>query len=247
MSPGTIADNVRASEGLSDTELVARLYDALATLPPAERAAAVVAIGLGEGPAGAAVELDLDLADADAVTRNALQLLRGALGDIDIDDPATYGRMPRTVRSGASVMVRRPARTASRHRFARSDKGWDRGLGSGATNASRRPQRNVPHTPPIPQGDTITAMPRWTAADIPDQTARTALVTGANSGLGFVTSLELARHGARVVLACRDPGPGCGQRSRTRTSSCGPSTWRTWPASGPSRTPSDRRTPNWTC
>jgi DNA-directed RNA polymerase specialized sigma24 family protein len=95
MSPGTIADNVRASEGLSDTELVARLYDALATLPPAERAAAVVAIGLGEGPAGAAVELDLDLADADAVTRNALQLLRGALGDIDIDDPATYGRMPR--------------------------------------------------------------------------------------------------------------------------------------------------------
>jgi NAD(P)-dependent dehydrogenase (short-subunit alcohol dehydrogenase family) len=51
-------------------------------------------------------------------------------------------------------------------------------------------------------------MPRWTAADIPDQTARTALVTGANSGLGFVTSLELARHGARVVLACRDRGRG---------------------------------------
>jgi DNA-directed RNA polymerase specialized sigma24 family protein len=95
MSPGTISDNVRASEGVSDAELVARLYDALATLPPAERAAAVVAVGLGEGPAGAAVELDLDPADAEAVTRNALQLLRGAMGDIDIDDtPTTYGQLP---------------------------------------------------------------------------------------------------------------------------------------------------------
>jgi DNA-directed RNA polymerase specialized sigma24 family protein len=95
MSPGTISDNVPSPEGLSDPELIARLYDALATLPPAERAAAVVAIGLGEGPAGAAVELDLDLADADAITRNALQLLRGQLGDIDLDDPATYGQLPR--------------------------------------------------------------------------------------------------------------------------------------------------------
>lgn len=95
MSPGTISDNVRASDGLSDAELVARLYDALATLPPAERAAAVVAVGLGEGAAGAAVELDLDVDDAEAITRNALQLLRGALGDIDIDDPATYGLLPR--------------------------------------------------------------------------------------------------------------------------------------------------------
>jgi hypothetical protein len=95
MSPGTISDNVRASDGISDAELVARLYDALATLPPAERAAAVVAIGLDEGPAGAAMELDLDLADADAITRNALQLLRGALADIDIDDPVGYGQLPR--------------------------------------------------------------------------------------------------------------------------------------------------------
>ncbi|MDQ1696673.1 MAG: hypothetical protein QOJ03_2026 [Frankiaceae bacterium] len=95
IAPGTISDNVRATEGVSDEELVSRLYEALAALPPAERAAAVVAFGLGEGHEGVADELGLDAEDADALTRNALQLLRGALGDIDLDDPVFYSRLER--------------------------------------------------------------------------------------------------------------------------------------------------------
>lgn len=49
---------------------------------------------------------------------------------------------------------------------------------------------------------------RWEATKIPEQRGRVALVTGANSGIGFHTALELARKGARVILACRDPDRG---------------------------------------
>jgi NAD(P)-dependent dehydrogenase (short-subunit alcohol dehydrogenase family) len=45
----------------------------------------------------------------------------------------------------------------------------------------------------------------WTAKDIPSQRGRTAVVTGANVGLGLETATELARAGATVVLAARDP------------------------------------------
>ena len=45
----------------------------------------------------------------------------------------------------------------------------------------------------------------WTAKDIPPLEGKVALVTGANSGLGYYTALELARKGACVIMACRSP------------------------------------------
>ena len=49
---------------------------------------------------------------------------------------------------------------------------------------------------------------KWTAAQIPSQAGKTALVTGANSGIGYQAALELARHGAHVLLGCRNYAKG---------------------------------------
>ncbi len=46
-------------------------------------------------------------------------------------------------------------------------------------------------------------MKAWTFADVPDQTGRIAIVTGANTGIGFQTARMLALRGADVTLACR--------------------------------------------
>jgi NAD(P)-dependent dehydrogenase (short-subunit alcohol dehydrogenase family) len=51
-------------------------------------------------------------------------------------------------------------------------------------------------------------MTSWTAADLPSFAGRTAIVTGANSGLGEVTARELARAGATVILAVRNTDKG---------------------------------------
>lgn len=48
----------------------------------------------------------------------------------------------------------------------------------------------------------------WTAEDVPDQTGRIAVITGSNTGIGYHTAAELARHGAVVVLAVRDLDKG---------------------------------------
>lgn len=51
-------------------------------------------------------------------------------------------------------------------------------------------------------------MADWTIKDIPDQSGRLAVVTGATGGLGLETALALAGAGAEVVLAARNPGKG---------------------------------------
>ena len=56
-------------------------------------------------------------------------------------------------------------------------------------------------------------MSGWTAADLPSYAGRTVIVTGANSGLGEVTARELARVGAKVILAVRNTDKGAAAAS----------------------------------
>jgi NAD(P)-dependent dehydrogenase (short-subunit alcohol dehydrogenase family) len=58
-------------------------------------------------------------------------------------------------------------------------------------------------------------MAHWTASDIPDQSGRTAVVTG-TGGLGFEDALALARAGATVIVAGRDPSKGAAAVDRIR-------------------------------
>jgi len=62
----------------------------------------------------------------------------------------------------------------------------------------------------------------WTAGEIPDQAGKVAIVTGANSGLGRITALELARHGAHVVVACRSAEKGEEAAQEIRAETDGP-------------------------
>ncbi|WP_119583109.1 oxidoreductase [Streptomyces europaeiscabiei] len=57
---------------------------------------------------------------------------------------------------------------------------------------------------------------RWTPDSIHGQSGRLAVVTGANSGIGYVTARELARRGAHVVLACRNRERGQDAVARLR-------------------------------
>lgn len=54
-------------------------------------------------------------------------------------------------------------------------------------------------------------MPPWRSdhlSHLPELNGRIAIVTGGNIGLGFASALELSRHGAHVVIACRSPERG---------------------------------------
>ena len=55
---------------------------------------------------------------------------------------------------------------------------------------------------------------QWTPDDIPSQVGRRAIVTGANSGIGLYTALELARRGAEVIMTSRDAAKGAEAKSR---------------------------------
>ncbi|KAF9925256.1 hypothetical protein FBU30_004948 [Linnemannia zychae] len=63
------------------------------------------------------------------------------------------------------------------------------------------PYSNVAFNPAF--WKTLVQKTRFTTDDIPDLTNKVAIVTGANSGLGYATTVALASHGAQVFLACR--------------------------------------------
>jgi NAD(P)-dependent dehydrogenase (short-subunit alcohol dehydrogenase family) len=58
------------------------------------------------------------------------------------------------------------------------------------------------------------AAAKWTSEAMGSQTGRRILITGANSGIGYQAALELARHGARVLLGCRNAAKGEAARRR---------------------------------
>ena len=59
--------------------------------------------------------------------------------------------------------------------------------------------------------------PQWTEADIPALHGKSAVVTGANTGLGFQTAQLLAAHGAAVILACRNTAKADAAADRIRS------------------------------
>lgn len=82
--PAHVVEAVAAATPVaSHPEVLDRLDEALAALPPAERAAVVAAVGYGEGPVGAAMELEVETGDAQALAESGLQLLRAALADLE--------------------------------------------------------------------------------------------------------------------------------------------------------------------
>ena len=60
-------------------------------------------------------------------------------------------------------------------------------------------------------------MATWTTRDIPDQSGKLAVVTGATGGLGLETALGLAKAGAEVVLAGRNPAKGRNAEASARS------------------------------
>lgn len=64
-------------------------------------------------------------------------------------------------------------------------------------------------------------MANWTTDNIPDQTGRIIIITGANSGLGYETTLALAQKNATVVMACRNQTKGAEARDQVLANASG--------------------------
>lgn len=73
--------------------------------------------------------------------------------------------------------------------------------GKGRHAGSRFP---CSHIKSISREKTINITAHWTENEVPDQTGRTVVITGANPGLGFEAARVFARYDAEVVLACRN-------------------------------------------
>jgi NAD(P)-dependent dehydrogenase (short-subunit alcohol dehydrogenase family) len=77
--------------------------------------------------------------------------------------------------------------------------------------------RTTPATQVDGARETQAGKAEWTTADIPDQTDRVAIITGANTGVGFETATALASRGAQVVLAVRNLDKGKAAAARIGT------------------------------
>ncbi len=95
LPPEVVAAVADLERGTSDAEVLDRLEEALAALPDSERHAVVAALGYGEDPEVLAREMGVSSTDAELIVRNALQLLRGALADVEVDTREVHGSVAR--------------------------------------------------------------------------------------------------------------------------------------------------------
>ncbi len=95
LPPEVLAAVADVERGTPDAEVLARLEEALAALPASERHAVVAALGYGEDAEVLAQEMGVSCSDAELIVRNALQLLRGALADVEVDTRAVHGSITR--------------------------------------------------------------------------------------------------------------------------------------------------------